>query len=129
VKGDEKSKMRLWSLRGKVEEIQGGHHRGGEEEGRCRLDEWVKMGMESAYKGEWLLILSHYSLSDIDVELVLDSKPRRRFHVILNPVGGKGLAKKAWESSVKPLLDASGSTYVVSRFVPFLFPFSFSFPR
>lgn len=43
------------------------------------------------------------------------SKEGRNFHVVLNPKGGKGLAKKAWETCVKPVLDAAGSSYTISR--------------
>lgn len=38
------------------------------------------------------------------------TKPYRRLKVILNPMSGKKLAKKAWEKRLRPLFAASGCT-------------------
>ncbi|GAA5890379.1 hypothetical protein JCM16303_007111, partial [Sporobolomyces ruberrimus] len=97
------SKTKLWKLSGQVQpfhsddddQLAGGGRRCElNEESLRRVQEWIKLGEERAYKGV---------------------KRNRKFHVIINPIGGKGLAKKAWETSVKPVLDASrGSTYSIS---------------
>ncbi|GAA6022945.1 hypothetical protein JCM11491_005478 [Sporobolomyces phaffii] len=41
-----------------------------------------------------------------------DAYPPREFHVVVNPIGGKGLAKRAWLESVQPVLDAAAGTGV-----------------
>ncbi|KAF8319418.1 hypothetical protein DL93DRAFT_2178850 [Clavulina sp. PMI_390] len=37
--------------------------------------------------------------------------PQRKFKVLVNPMGGKGQAKKIYETRVKPILDAARSIY------------------
>ncbi|GAA6062971.1 hypothetical protein JCM10212_005730 [Sporobolomyces blumeae] len=92
TRSDPASKSKLWTLAGTV--VRGGH----ESESDATVEEWCKTAEERAYAGV----------------------PRaRRFHVILNPIGGKGFAKKVWETSVRPVLDASRrATYDVSHTGP-----------
>lgn len=101
----DKSKTKLWKLSGKVlpfndhsvesdvlqssslvgtraSDISRSHAK--------RVQEWIRLGESRAYKGV---------------------KRDRKFHVVVNPIGGKGLAKRAWETSVKPVLDASRVDY------------------
>ncbi|GAA5961165.1 hypothetical protein JCM3765_001250 [Sporobolomyces pararoseus] len=98
-KGDEKSKLKLWKLSGRIQPFNNLNEEAQPSDGngtisgdvsKKRVEEWIRLGELRAYQGV---------------------KRDRKFHVIVNPIGGKGLAKKAWESSVKPVLDAAKVTY------------------
>ncbi|EGU13074.1 hypothetical protein RTG_00600 [Rhodotorula toruloides ATCC 204091] len=41
-------------------------------------------------------------------------RSKERLYCVVNPAGGKGLAKKVWEEAVKPMLDAAGCAYDVA---------------
>lgn len=41
-------------------------------------------------------------------------RSKERLYCVVNPAGGKGLAKRVWEEAIKPMLDAAGCTYDVA---------------
>ncbi|KAJ8294043.1 Sphingoid long chain base kinase 4 [Rhodotorula toruloides] len=103
-KGKANSPLKLWILKGRVydshastgnamgmvadEESSGG------ESVRLKAARWCREAEERAYAG-------------ID-------RSKERLYCVVNPAGGKGLAKKVWEEAVKPMLDAAGCAYDVA---------------
>ncbi|GAA5975867.1 hypothetical protein JCM11641_002825 [Rhodosporidiobolus odoratus] len=101
-KNDPNSPLKLWTLTGKVHEIgphpdQPGSPTGlaasDAERWRCAVEEWCREAEEKAYVGV---------------------ERHRRLHVVVNPAGGKGKAKRIWKSTVKPVLEAAGAKLDVS---------------
>ncbi|GAA5925890.1 diacylglycerol/lipid kinase family protein [Sporobolomyces koalae] len=89
----DKAKSRLWSLSGTVTPADSHHDFEQLSVSDRRAEDWVKLAEERAYAGV---------------------ERSRKFHVVLNPIGGKGLAKRAWETAVQPVLDAAHVSYKVS---------------
>ncbi|BGP16323.1 hypothetical protein JCM10213_009174 [Rhodosporidiobolus nylandii] len=95
-KGDPPSPLKLWTLRGTVREVGGHENAQGETEGerrKCRVEEWCAAVEERAYEGV---------------------KRHPHLHIIVNPAGGKGKAKRIWEDTVRPVLEAAGAILTVS---------------
>ncbi|BGP32131.1 sphinganine kinase lcb4 [Rhodotorula toruloides] len=103
-KGNANSPHKLWILKGCVYDshaatgsaVETGAVEGSSAGGSARLraEWWCKEAEERAYAG-------------VD-------RPKERLYCVVNPAGGKGLAKKVWEDAVKPMLDAAGCAYGVA---------------
>ncbi|GAA5856751.1 hypothetical protein JCM8547_008821 [Rhodosporidiobolus lusitaniae] len=104
-KGGKEGKLKLWTVEGGVREFRQGQGEGGtlrpgrgagaegEREVWKRVKQWCEEVESKAYAG----IPRH-----------------RRLHIIVNPAGGKGTAKRVWEDVVKPMYEAAGVQYEVS---------------
>jgi len=71
---------------------------------------WTDNGMKYAYPSV-LRILADVFISHNP--LITDSTPSRRARVFVNPVGGKGNAKRCFTEIVKPILEAAHCHYDV----------------
>ncbi|GEM07175.1 sphingosine kinase [Rhodotorula toruloides] len=103
-KGKANSPLKLWILKGRVYDS---HVATGDADGRAdagqssagesvrdRAEQWCRDAEERAYAG---------------IE-----RSTERLYCVVNPAGGKGLAKKVWEEAVKPMLDAADCAYDVA---------------
>ncbi|GAA6013766.1 hypothetical protein JCM10207_008184 [Rhodosporidiobolus poonsookiae] len=99
--GDPNSATKLWTLTGTVLAVGGASDGAGpsaresaaDASKRLRAEEWCAEAEKRAYCGV---------------------KRKRRLHVIVNPAGGQGKAKKTWEEAVRPVLQAAGAEIEVS---------------
>ncbi|GAA6034126.1 hypothetical protein JCM8097_000708 [Rhodosporidiobolus ruineniae] len=103
--------LKLWKLEGKVVGV--GENGAGlaESEGEeGEGDEEAAVGGVSAETlkkvKEWCIEAESRAYSGV--------KRHRRLHVIVNPAGGKGKAKRVWEDEVRPMYEAAGAEVVIS---------------
>ncbi|GAA5898066.1 hypothetical protein JCM6882_003318 [Rhodosporidiobolus microsporus] len=102
-KNDPNAPTKLWTLKGRVVEVnyppidEGGMGEAevGQEEAKHKaLEAWCKEIEKRAY-------------ASVD-------RRRRRLHCIVNPAGGKGKAKRVWEEVVRPVFEAADVSFDVS---------------
>lgn len=118
------SPLKLWILKGRVydshasignavgtvadEEISAG------ESVRLKAARWCMEAEERAYAGLSTTELLDCSPLTVPHACTGIDRSKERLYCVVNPAGGKGLAKKVWEEAVKPMLDAAGCAYDIA---------------
>ncbi|BGP08134.1 sphinganine kinase lcb4 [Rhodotorula toruloides] len=98
------SPLKLWILKGRVYDS---HASIGNAVGTV-ADEEISAGESVRLKAaRWCMEAEERAYAGID-------RSKERLYCVVNPAGGKGLAKKVWEEAVKPMLDAAGCAYDIA---------------
>lgn len=123
-KGKANSQHKLWILKGRVYDSHAATGNAAETDAvegssaggsaRLRAERWCRGAEERAYAGPSALPLHDSSLLTKLHAFTGIDRSKERLYCVVNPAGGKGLAKKVWEEAVKPMLDAAGCAYDVA---------------